>query len=187
VPPVLQETNALRVIFGPAAADLYNPDRVQAAHELTDFSNALSQRKRIVRESDSKCVLEVGEDDWPFPVPIAKKEGQWFFDTEAGKEELLNRRIGRNELDVLRVLRALAEAQRVRQSRRRRSSAGMRSEALRFARSDGGLYWPRELNEGTSPVRPRRFCAGGGYSGTQPRRRGATAVQLLIQASHAPG
>ena len=106
------DTNAFRVIFGPAAADLENPDRVQATNELKAFTSALNQTNRIVRESDSKCVLEVGDNSWPFPVPIVKQDGQWFFDTAAGKDEMLNRRIGRNELSTLQSVRAYVEAQR---------------------------------------------------------------------------
>jgi hypothetical protein len=55
-------------------------------------------------------VLEVGEEHWPFPVPIVQKDGRWFFDTEAGAEEILSRRIGQNELAVLEVVRAYVDA-----------------------------------------------------------------------------
>ena len=64
-------------------------------------------------------MLEVGTNFWPFPVPIVKKDGRWFFDTEAGKEEILNRRIGKNELATLQVVRAYVEAQREYASRDR--------------------------------------------------------------------
>ena len=104
------DSDALRVLFGPALADLENPDRVQATNDIEAFTSALNQTNRIVRESDSKCVLEVGEEHWPFPVPIAKKDRQWFFDTEAGKEEILRRRIGGNELAVLEAMRAYVDA-----------------------------------------------------------------------------
>ena len=89
--------NALRAVFGPAVADLHNPDRVQATNELNAFTTALNATNRLVHESDKKCVLEVGANSWPFPVPIVKHEGRWFFDSEAGKEEILHRRIGKNE------------------------------------------------------------------------------------------
>jgi len=62
-----KDTNALHDIFGPATAEIANPDRVQAANELDAFTAALNQTNRIVRESDSKCVLEAGENFWPFP------------------------------------------------------------------------------------------------------------------------
>src|SRR5262245_57734669 len=87
-----EDTNAFRVIFGPLAVDIMNPDRVQAANELNAFNASVNQGKRIVHETDSKCVLEVGDNSWPFPIPIVKRNGQWFFDTKAGKDELFNRR-----------------------------------------------------------------------------------------------
>ena len=65
-----------------------------------------------MHESDAKCVLEIGDNAWPFPVPIVKRNGRWFFDTEAGKDELLSRRIGKNELATLPAMRAYVDAQR---------------------------------------------------------------------------
>ena len=152
----LQDSNALRVIFGPAAAEIENPDRVQATNELNAFTRALNQAKRIVRESGSKCVLEVGDNFWPFPVPIVKKDGQWFFDTAAGKDELINRRIGRNELMTLRSVRAYVEAQREYAAKDRDGD-----EVLEFAQkltstpgTKDGLYWPADLDGEISPLGP---------------------------------
>jgi hypothetical protein len=109
----------LRTIFGPAAADLQNPDRVQATNELITFTAALGATNRLVHESDTKCVLEVGTNFWPFPVPLVKQGGRWFFDTDAGKEEILSRRIGKNELAALQAVRVYVDAQREYASRDR--------------------------------------------------------------------
>jgi hypothetical protein len=150
------DSNALHHLFGPAAVDLENPDHVQATNEIGTFASALNQTHRIVRESDSKCVLEVGTDSWPFPVPIVKKDGQWHFDTEAGKEELLNRRIGRNELATLEVVRACVEAQREYASRDRDGDEVL-EYAQKFASSPGqkdGHYWPPDLDGEISPLGP---------------------------------
>ena len=151
-----QDTNALRMIFGPATAEIQNPDRVQAADDLKEFTSALNQRRQIVRLSDSRCVLEVGEDPWPFPVPIVKKDGQWFFDTDAGKDELLNRRIGRNELMTLEVVRACVEAQRE-YATKDRDGDEVLEYAQKLASSPGqtdGLFWPTALNGELSPLGP---------------------------------
>lgn len=151
-----QDTNALRVIFGPATEEIQNPDRVQAADDLKEFASALNQRRRIVRQSDSRCVLEVGESDWPFPVPIVKKDGRWYFDIEEGKEELINRRIGRNELMTLQVTRAYVEAQREYASKDRDGDEVL-EYAQKLASSPGqtdGLFWPTELNGEQSPFGP---------------------------------
>jgi len=151
-----KDSNALRVLFGPAGADLANPDRVQATNELGTFTAALTQTNRLVRESDSRYVLEVGGDFWPFPVPIVKRDGRWFFDTEAGREEILSRRIGKNELATLQVVRAYVDAQREYASRDRDGD-----EVLEYAQKlysspakKDGLYWPPDFDGEISPLGP---------------------------------
>ncbi len=151
-----RDTNALRAIFGPAVADLENPDRVQAANEHEAFAAAYSQAHRIVRLSDSNCVLQVSRDYWPFAVPIVKKDGQWFFDTVAGSEEILTRRIGRNELSTLQSLRACAEAQRE-YAAKDRDGDEVLEYAQKLASTPGakdGLHWPPELDGEVSPLGP---------------------------------
>ena len=150
------DTNAVRVIFGPAAADLVNPDRVQAANEHQAFTTAYNQTHRTVKESATKCVLEIGPDFWPFPVPLAKRDGQWFFDTEAGKDELLNRRIGKNEIAALQSVRAYVEAQRE-YAAKDRDSDEVLEYAPKFTSAPGqkdGLYWPADLDGEISPIGP---------------------------------
>ena len=120
--------DTLRGIFGPAAADIQNPDRVQATNEFDTFTAALNTTNRLVHESATKCVLEVGTNLWPFPVPIVKEDGRWFFDTEAGEDEILSRRIGKNELATLEVVRAYVDAQREYASRDRKGD-----EVLQYA------------------------------------------------------
>jgi hypothetical protein len=151
-----QDTNALRLIFGPASADIENPDRVQAAGEYRAFAEAVAQDQRIVRESDSKCVLKVGHDFWPFAVPIVKKDGQWFFDTVAGIDEILSRRIGKNELSTLQALRGCAEAQREYAAKDRDGDLVL-EYAQKLASKPGtkdGLYWPSDLDGEISPLGP---------------------------------
>jgi hypothetical protein len=151
-----QDTNAFRVLFGPTAADLQNPDHVQATNDLIEFTTAFNQARRIVRQSDSKCVLYVGENPWPFPIPLVKKDGQWYFDAEAGKDELLSRRIGDNELSTLEAVRAYVAAQREYASRDR-DSDDVLEYAQKFSSTPGikdGLYWPPELDGEISPLGP---------------------------------
>jgi len=147
---------ALRGIFGPAAADIQNPDRVQATNEFEAFTAALNETNHLVPESKTKYVLEVGTNSWPFPIPIVKKNSGWFFDTEAGAEEILNRRIGGNELEVLRVMRVYVDAQREYASKDRDGDQVL-EYAQKLASSPGkmdGLYWPPELNGEISPLGP---------------------------------
>ena len=188
---------ALGSLFGPAAEHLVNPDEVQGALELVKFTEAFNVTNRLVRETDTRMVLEVGNDAWPFPIPLAKVAGGWQFDTAAGIEELLNRRIGRNELDVLRVLRAYVQAQREYASRDRDGD-----EVLEYAQKiastlgqTDGLFWSPEVNGEISPFGPFvAYAQGEGYfsksaaaeSGPQPFH-GYFFKILMRQGKHAPG
>jgi hypothetical protein len=187
----------LRILFGAASEELVNADRVQATNEMEGFTAAFHRQQRLVYESDSRCVLEVGEHAWPFPIPLVKQDGRWFFDTEAGKEEVLNRRIGRNELSTLRVMRAYVEAQREYAARDRDGD-----EVLEYAQKVGstpglkdGLYWPLELDGEISPLGPlvalaqeKGYRAEPGVEGTEPQPfHGYLFKSLTRQAGKAPG
>jgi hypothetical protein len=109
-----------------------------------------------VRSSDTFVILEVGDDLWPFPIPIVKTNGGWYFDTAVGKEELLNRRIGTNELATIPVMRAYVDAQREYASEDRDGSEILKY-AQRLVSSPGkhdGLYWPLEPGGEESPLGP---------------------------------
>ena len=189
--------NALRAVFGPAVADLHNPDRVQATNELNAFTTALNATNRLVHESDMKCVLEVGTNSWPFPVPIVKQEGRWFFDAEAGKEEILRRRIGKNELATLQVMRSYVGAQREYASRDRDWDQVL-EYAQRLASTPGakdGLFWPPDLDGEISPLGPlvaqaqgEGYRMGGKVQGsTQEPFHGYFYKILTCQGKYAPG
>ncbi len=192
-----RDGDALRALFGPAAQDIMNPDRVQATNEFVAFAAALDQRFQLERESDTKCVLEVGANLWPFPIPIVKRDGRWFFDTVAGKEEILNRRIGKNELAVLQVMRAYVDAQREYASRDR-DGDDVLEYAQRIPSSPGqtdGLYWDPELNGEISPLGPfvaeaqgEGYFAGGFAPSTAPEPFHGYFFKILKrQGKHAPG
>jgi hypothetical protein len=192
-----EDGNALRTLFGPAAADLQNPDRVQATNEFKAFTAALNATNRLVHESETKCLLEVGTNSWPFPVPIVKKDGRWFFDTEAGKEEVFHRRIGKNELATLEVMRAYVDAQREYASRDRNGDEVL-EYAQRLASTPGakdGLFWPPDLDGEISPLGPLVAQAQGeGYrlagkaqEATREPFHGYFFKILICQGKHAPG
>jgi hypothetical protein len=161
------DTNALRDVLGPGAEDLQNPDRIQARIELQTFSSALAETNHLSRVSDTLVLLEVGDDLWPFPVPIAKKDGGWFFDTDAGKDELLSRRVGKNELSTLPTMRAFVDAQREYASSDH-DGDGVLEFAQRLVSSPGkedALYWPPEFEGDESPLGPLvAFAQAEGYS-----------------------
>ncbi|HUN54603.1 MAG TPA: DUF2950 domain-containing protein [Smithella sp.] len=106
------DKNVLDQIFGPYGKDLRSGDEVQDAIEFVEFAKHLDEKSDIVKENDSKMILHIGKENWPFPVPIVKYNNQWFFDTQAGIEETLNRRVGEDELTAILVCRAYVKAQR---------------------------------------------------------------------------
>jgi hypothetical protein len=191
------DSNAFRVIFGPVGVEIQNPDRVQAANELKAFNAAVSQYQRLVHASEAKCVLEIGDNAWPFPVPIVKQNGQWFFDTEAGKDEIFNRHIGKNELATLQSVRAYVEAQREYASKDRDGDEVL-EYAQMFRSTPGmkdGLYWPQDLDGEISPLGPLVAEAQAQGYGRNPREEGAEPAPfhgyffkvLTGQGKHAPG
>jgi hypothetical protein len=188
---------ALALLFGSDVEALVNPDEVQGAAELREFAEAFAVSHQLVKETEDRIVIEVGAGGWPFPIPLAKVPAGWQFDTAAGLEEILNRRIGRNELDVLRVLRACVQAQREYASQDRDGDE-VREFAQRIASSPGqtdGLYWPWRLNGEFSPLGPLVALARSeGYSrssrdGTATRQpfHGYYFKLLTRQGKHAPG
>jgi Protein of unknown function (DUF2950) len=188
---------ALSSLFGSAMQQLVNPDEVQGAAELSKFTEAFSAAHQLVRQSDTRVILHAGTNDWPFPIPLVKRAGGWQFDTAAGLDEILNRRIGRNELEVLSTLRACVEAQRDYASKDRDGDEVL-EYAQKFTSSEGqtdGLYWPTELNGEVSPLGPMVAEAQGeGYfselskTKTEPQPfHGYLFKMLTRQAKNAPG
>jgi hypothetical protein len=192
-----KDKETLHALFGPAGADLENPDRVQATNEMSNFTAAYNEKHRLVRHSETNYVLEVGADYWPFPVPIVKQDGQWFFDTEAGINELRNRRVGQNELSTLDVMRAYVDAQREYASKDRDGDEVL-EYAQRITSSPGktdGLYWPLDVNGEVSPLGPwvaeaqteGYFVDPTAFEAKPQPFHGYYFRILTRQGSHAPG
>jgi hypothetical protein len=192
-----KDTDALGVLFGPAYEELVNPDRVQATNEFNAVSDAIAQGTRLVRDRPDHCVAEFGADHWPFPVPLVQRAGQWSFDTAAGKEEILNRRIGKNELSALQSARACVQAQREYASRDRDGDEVL-EYAQRIPSSPGrkdGLYWSPELDGELSPLGP--LMADAQAEGYDVEAKADSEVRepfhgyffkiLTRQGKHAPG
>lgn len=145
----------LVTIIGPGSQKwLFSGDAVDDQARLEKFVAAYEEKNMFVAESDDHQVLNVGKDDWPFPVPLVKSDEGWRYDTEAGRTELLARRIGRNELNAIQVIKAIADAQ-VEYARADYDGDGLLEYAQKFKSSPGqkdGLYWPTEENEIQSPL-----------------------------------
>jgi len=150
------DTNALHAIFGPEGHGLISPDVVQATAEFKMFVERLKQKTQFITNSDSNLTLALGTDGWPFPIPLVQQNGRWFFDTVAGREEILNRRVGMDELGAIDVCRAYVEAQREYASRDRLGD-GVLAYARYLRSTPGkhdGLFWPAKPGEELSPLGP---------------------------------
>lgn len=143
-------------IFGPDANKLiFSGDPVSDRQRREKFIKAFDAGNRIDREGQ-KMVLIVGQKDWPFPIPIVKKGSKWFFDTKAGEEEILDRRIGENELNTIQTMLAIVDAEREYVGEDRNNS-GVPEYAEKFRSDPGkrnGLYWQAKEGEPESPLGP---------------------------------
>ena len=151
------DKKAMLEILGAGAKPLVESgDAVADKRAGERFTKAYEEANKLEKSGDAKAVLSVGKDNWPFPIPIVKNDKGWSFDTNAGKEEVLNRRIGRNELSTIQVLQAYVDAQREYYLRNPQGDKLMHY-AQKFESSPGkkdGLYFPVKAGEMQSPLGP---------------------------------
>ena len=151
------DKQAILAVLGSDAQDIVSSgDPVQDKESAEKFTTSAQQMMHVDQTTDGIDIMSIGADDWPFPIPIVKRGEGWFFDTLAGKQELLNRRIGANELDTIEVCRGYVDAQRDYASEVRDDS-GVMKYAERLISSEGkhdGLYWPPKEGEAASPFGP---------------------------------
>jgi len=163
------DQSAALAIFGPDSKDIiFSGDPVQDKNIAHAFSDAYDVMHRWRRLTDNSQILLVGADNYPFPIPLKKNAGgQWYFDTAAGREEVLNRRIGRNELAVIAASQAAADAQSEYFSQLH-DGANTRQYALKFISDPGkhnGLYWQSSDGQPDSPLGPLvAFATSEGYN-----------------------
>jgi len=187
------QTQLLLQILGPAGAKLiYSGDPVADRNGRTHFVAAYERVHRIETDGPDKAMLIVGDEDWPLPIPLVRTGGEWRFDTKAGAQEILNRRVGRNELGVLQVCRAYVQAQREYASLQASLGRG-REYAQHFHSRSGrhdGLYWPVMAGEPESPLGPlvgQAQAAGYTGDGIPHPYYGYYYRILRRQGAHAPG
>ncbi|MCL4477432.1 MAG: DUF2950 domain-containing protein [Nitrospirae bacterium] len=144
-------------ILGPGSKELiYSGDEVADKAGREKFINAYDQMNTLEKESENTMVLHIGPDNWSMPIPIVKKGTAWVFDIRKGKNEILNRRIGRNELHVIEVLHAYVEAQHE-YATKDCGGGGKVEFARKFISTEGkrdGLYWEAKEGEEESPLGP---------------------------------
>jgi len=152
------DNGALHEILGSGTDDIiHTGDEVADKNARTDFIQRYDQMHRVVIEPDQTATLYIGAENWPLPIPIVKNSGgAWYFDSEAGKKEILYRRVGRNENDAIDTLHGLVDAQHDYASEPRDGDT-TKHYALKFLSDEGkhnGLYWQSSGAEGPSPIGP---------------------------------
>ena len=190
------DMKTLAAILGAEAKPLVSSGDAVAdkqAHER--FVQEYEQANRLEKAGEGKAILVLGQDNWPFPIPLVKQDDVWRFDTAAGKQEILNRRIGRNELSAIQVCQAYVDAQRE-YAREDHDGDGLLKYAMKFV-SDGGkkngLYWETKEGEAPSPLGPLVANArAAGYSAKQTGGKptpyyGYFYKILTAQGKDAPG
>ena len=143
-----------------AILDVLGPDAKQVVFSGDDVEDRLSRAKfvqeytemhRMVTEPDGTVTLYIGAQNWPTPIPLVRKEKAWYFDTEAGKKEILFRRIGRNEISTIHVCRELVAAEKEYYSTHSNEYA---QKILSDEGQQNGLYWRVADSEPLSPIGP---------------------------------
>jgi Protein of unknown function (DUF2950) len=169
---------AAKEILGPEGEDIVaSEDPVQDKNRAAEFANKAKEKTsvEIDKQNSNHAILLVGNDDFPLPIPIVKQKGKWFFDTKVGREEILNRRIGANELNAIAICRGFVEAQheyaqekhddsKVNQYAQRIISTPGKHDGLAWQNADGTWGGPvgeevaKALQEGYSnPGKPQAY------------------------------
>jgi hypothetical protein len=159
------DVNAIVQILGPSSLEIVSTrDTVGDRNMRRRFANLASEKIRIVARSGhaNECTLLAGKDEWPMPIPIVRVGGKWYFDTARGKQEILNRRIGSNELDAIEVCRGYVEAQN-NYAENNQTEDGVPYYAQKIISSLGkhdGLYWAGEDNSPMEKLIATAFAEG---------------------------
>jgi hypothetical protein len=186
---------ALRALFGPDEDKLRSGDPVEDAQNASHFEAALAKMCRYSHQGADKVVISIGDQDWPFPIPVVRRDSAWYFDTAAGKQEIIDRHIGEDELAAIRLCHEYVQAQREYASEDRDGS-----DVLKYAQllkstpgKKDGLYWEPTGPDDQSPFGP--LVAEARAEGYGPRSPGAAPRPfhgyffkiLAAQGSAVPG
>jgi hypothetical protein len=151
------KASELGAILGPSYKEwIESGDAVQDKLARARFIAAYEEKQAIEIVGADKATIVVGNDEFPFPIPLVKSVNGWSFDTELGRQEILDRRVGKNELDTIKTLLAIADAQ-AEYSSADREGKGVREYAQKFISAPGkrdGLFWPTDDSEPKSPLGP---------------------------------
>ena len=197
------DVKAIYAVLGPGSQPvIFSGDKVADNAMRDDLISAWDRALKIEKEGDAKATLLIGANETPFPFPLVKAGDAWRFDAKAGAEEVVNRRVGQNELSAMKVCLAFVDAQRE-YAEVDRDGNGLIEYAQKLISSPGkkdGLYWPTQAGEPLSPLGPfaaqaqaQGYSAKGGKSAKgQPRAgtgayHGYRAKLLTAQGKDAKG
>jgi len=184
------DEKALLDMFGPDGKQLVSSgDETEDAESRANFIRRYQQMHRLVKEPDGTTVLYIGAENWPTTIPLVNKGNSWYFDTEAGKNEVLYRRVGRNEISTIAVCQELVAAQKEYYSTQHNEYA---KEIFSDEGQHNGLYWKAAEGEPQSPVGPLVASAfAKGYAKSQDGApapyRGYYYRLLTRQGKNGPG
>jgi hypothetical protein len=188
-----EDKQSLLAILGPEGEDILSSgDPVADKADRDRFLAAYDDKVDFAPKENDQVEVILGHDNWPCPIPIVKGDQGWFFDTETGKDEILNRRIGRNELDAIQVCEGYVEAQREYASADRELDGIIQyaQKVISDPNKRNGLYWEPEEGEAPSPAGPfvARAAAEGYRRGEKPIPFHGYYYRILkAQGSKAPG
>jgi hypothetical protein len=184
------DEKAMLDILGPDGKQIVSSgDETEDSESRANFVRRYEQMHRLVKEPDGTTVLYIGAENWPTPIPLVKQGNSWYFDTEAGKREILYRRVGRNELSTIGVCQELVAAQKEYYSTQHNEYA---KEIFSDEGQHNGLYWKAAVGEPQSPVGPLVAAAfPKGYAknqdGSPTPYRGYYYRMLTRQGKNGPG
>jgi hypothetical protein len=184
------EEKGMLEILGPDAKQIVSSgDDAEDAEGRATFVQKYQEMHRLVKEPDGSTTLYIGAENWPTPIPLVKKGSSWYFDTEAGKKEVLYRRVGENEMSTIRVCQELVAAQKEYRSMQQNVYAG---KIFSDEGQHNGLYWKAADGERPSPIGP--LVAAAVAEGYTKEQNGAPTPYhgyyyhiLTRQGANAPG
>jgi hypothetical protein len=159
---------ALAQLFGPGSeAILDSGDPIADKLDRAEFFAAYDKKHALIADDENTRTLQIGDRDWPLPVPLIRKDGFWRWDGAAGAQEIVYRRIGENELNIIRVMQTYVAAQLdyAAQAHDDQAAGLYARKLMSDPGTHDGLYWPAVQGEEESPIGPLIAMAGGeGYS-----------------------
>jgi hypothetical protein len=184
------DEKAMLEILGPDQKQVVSSgDETEDAQNRANFVKRYQDMHRLVKEPDGTTTLYIGAENWPTPIPLVNKGNSWYFDTDAGKKEILYRRVGRNEISAIRVCQELVAAEKEYYSMQHNEYA---QKIFSDEGQRNGLYWKAADGEAQSPIGPlvaSAFAEGYAKSegGTPAPYRGYYYRIVVRQGKNGPG